>query len=381
MIDGIYSKYHGIEDEKWLKIILASIRENTVDGTKFPEFPDEQIQISFVGGANENTINEIWPYYRTIRSIAQKNGIVFDENTRLLDVGSGWGRVIRFFLKDIHASNLYGIDTMQSSVSLCNKLFDNALNFSSISTMPPTDFKDGWFDIIEGYSVLSHLSRHSGLMWLDEYHRILKPGGLLAMTVWKTTHFEFITEWQRTMKNAEGYRRVISQMYTAGCATERKIFNALGFDYKSYGGGIEGNEEITYGEAIMSPDYIKKYWCRSFDFVDYVDSSELAQALVVLQKPRNSDAASCVDELRKEQYDMLKQLDLLNGISREIATGSQSSDLVAETSPSGDDGSGSSVTEDLRFTPAFGYKKLAINHAKAGLKAFRDGLVSKFKSR
>jgi SAM-dependent methyltransferase len=377
MINEIYAKYHGIEDEQWLSILLDSIHKNKIDGIEFPGFPDEQTQINFVGSANENTIQEIWPYYRTVRKIAQENGVLFDENTRLLDVGSGWGRVIRFFLKDIHPDNLYGMDTMQSSVDLCNDFFNNILNFRNITTMPPTDFNDAWFDLIEGYSVVSHLSRHSGLMWLDEYYRLLKPGGIIALTVWKCTHFNYITEWQRTIQKSEGYQSLISQIYTPECVIEKKIFNTLGFDYKSYGGGgIEGNEEITYGEAIMSQDYIKKYWCRHFDFISYVDAPELAQALVVLQKPIKNELSSCVDEIRQEQYDMLKQMDRMNGITFEIATGFQNV-LDKNKTLKTDMGN---ENDNIQFTPAVGYKKLTVNHARAAIRAFRNGLSRKIGS-
>lgn len=322
MINNIYAKFNGATDEQWLDVLINSIQNNKINSIEFPGFPDDQIQITFIGSANENALREIWPYYQQIRKNAQNTGISFDENTRLLDVGSGWGRVIRFFLKDIHPDNLYGMDTMQSSVDLCNKIFGSALNFSTINTMPPTDFNDNWFDIIEGYSVFSHLSRHAGLMWLDEYFRILKPGGLLVLTVWKQTHLDTIAQWQQTMGTTEGYQKQISQVYTPGCNIERKFLNSFGFDYKSYGGGIEGNKDITYGEAILSVDYLKKYWCRYFDFINYIDSPELAQALVVLQKPLENEISPGLDNVRQEQYDMLKQMDQMNAITFEIATGS-----------------------------------------------------------
>ena len=371
MTNEIYTKYHGIiKDEQWLVTLLESIKKNRINGIEFPAFPNDQTQIDFVGSANENTINEIWPYYKLVRKISLENGILFDENTRLLDVGSGWGRVIRFFLKDIHPNNLYGVDTMQSSVDLCKKLFNSALNFQIINTMPPTKFNDLWFDLIEGYSVVSHLSRHAGLMWLDEYYRILKPGGILALTVWKSTHFNFITEWQRTMELSEGYQKMIAQIYTKECIVERKIFDTFGFDYKSYGGGIEGNEEITYGEAIMSSAYIKKYWCRYFDFVSYTDTPELAQALVVLQKPFNNELPLRGDEVRHEQYDMMKQLDQMNGITFDIATDNTTRFDYDKTLRN-------CTNNHIKFTPAVGYKKLTANHVKAALHAFKTGLLRK----
>jgi len=368
MINKIYTKYNNINNDQWLMLLLNSVRNDKIDGIEFPGFPDDQTQINFVGSANEQAIKEIWSYYKLIHKVARENGISFNDKTTLLDVGSGWGRVIRCFLKDIQPDNLYGIDTMQSSVDLCNKLFSNTLNFKHIQTLPPIHFDDARFDIIEGYSVVSHLSRLSGLKWLDEYWRILKPGGLLALTVWKSDHFNVISEWQRTIATLEGYPKSIARAYTPGCSVERKIFNALGFDYKLYKGGIEGNEENTYGEAIMSPDYIKKYWCRNFDFISYIESAEMPQAFVVLQKPSKKELVSYIDSVRREQYEMANQLDLFNKITFEIAT---------ETRIKNEKSENDEFNVDSNFTPEIGYRKLTVNHLNAAIKAFKNGVNRK----
>jgi len=210
---------------------------------------------------------------------------------------------------------------MQTSIDLCNQLFHHSLTFRLVNTMPPTDFNDGWFDLVEGFSVASHLSRHCGLKWIDEYYRILKPGGLLALTVRKEIHFDIISECQRSIESLDGCQKAMAEVYTQGCTAERNIFNAVGFDYKLYKGGIEGNEESTYGEAVVSSEFIKKYWCRNFDFISYTDSPEMDQALVVLKKSVQTNNNSCVDGIRQEQYDLLKQMDLMNEVTFEAATG------------------------------------------------------------
>src|SRR6266850_951076 len=79
------------------------------------------------------------------------------ECRRLLDFGCGWGRIIRFFLKDVEPSALYGVDPVEDMVSLCRT--DNRWCAFEVSPRrPPSRFPDGHFDLIYAYSVFSHLS-------------------------------------------------------------------------------------------------------------------------------------------------------------------------------------------------------------------------------
>src|SRR5437763_16995405 len=49
-------------------------------------------------------------------------------------------------------------------------------------SIPPTSFQAGNFDLICAYSVFSHLSESVHIRWIEEFSRILKPGGVLVVT-------------------------------------------------------------------------------------------------------------------------------------------------------------------------------------------------------
>jgi SAM-dependent methyltransferase len=49
--------------------------------------------------------------------------------------------------------------------------------------LPPLDIKDASFEIIYAYSIFTHFEERLHLKWLSELHRLLKPGGLLILTV------------------------------------------------------------------------------------------------------------------------------------------------------------------------------------------------------
>jgi SAM-dependent methyltransferase len=57
-------------------------------------------------------------------------------------------------------------------------------NFQLVDPFPPTTLPDESFDLVYHNSVFSHLSEDAHLRWLDEFHRILKPGGLMIATTW-----------------------------------------------------------------------------------------------------------------------------------------------------------------------------------------------------
>ena len=50
-------------------------------------------------------------------------------------------------------------------------------NFEQSAVEPPLRFADGSFDIVYAYSVFSHLSERVQLRWVEEFARILRPGG------------------------------------------------------------------------------------------------------------------------------------------------------------------------------------------------------------
>src|ERR1043165_8053538 len=49
--------------------------------------------------------------------------------------------------------------------------------------MSPLPYKDQMFDLIYSLSVFTHLSENHASQWLSEMNRVLKPGGILIITI------------------------------------------------------------------------------------------------------------------------------------------------------------------------------------------------------
>ena len=72
----------------------------------------------------------------------------------------------------------YGVDIDKNSIEWCLNSI-NKIIFSQSSFVPPLAFSDDTFDVIYHYSVFTHVKPEHQLLWLNEFHRLLKPGGLL----------------------------------------------------------------------------------------------------------------------------------------------------------------------------------------------------------
>ena len=101
---------------------------------------------------------------------------------KILDLGCGNGRFFELLKdKDI---NYIGVDFSEKLIEIAKKKYPkvkfqvaDALNLS---------FPNNYFDRIYSIAVLHHIpSREFKLQFLKEARRVLKPNGLLILTVWK----------------------------------------------------------------------------------------------------------------------------------------------------------------------------------------------------
>src|SRR5262249_4106197 len=126
--------------------------------------------------------------YRLFKELYQIHVGALARCDDILDFGCGWGRILRFFLKDLEPTRLWGADPVEEMIDFC-RTSNPWCAFYCIDRTPPTPFRSDTFDCIYSFSVFSHLSEPMHRSWLGELHRILKPGGILIAT---TRDREFI---------------------------------------------------------------------------------------------------------------------------------------------------------------------------------------------
>jgi len=174
---------------------------------------------------------------QTISSILAKHNIELEKLESVLDFGCGCGRVIRH-LHLYEAVRLHGTDCNQAAIAWC----DENLNFAEFGTNPlepPTRYRQHSFDLIYAFSVFTHLTESLQAAWMQEMRRILKPQGLLIITVHGDYYLPQITlseqaRYQRGELVVTG-EEAVGQNLCAAYHPEPYVRNILAKDFEVVG--------------------------------------------------------------------------------------------------------------------------------------------------
>jgi SAM-dependent methyltransferase len=276
-----YQLFHDVSDRLWFYLNTVGYRRSERLRRVLPALPEQETQLRFTGMAGDDTLYEAYTMYALCKRLIERHVGPLANVGNILDYGCGWGRVIRFFLKDVEPSKLWGVDPFAEVLDLA-KQTNRWCTFEQIPTMPPTSLPDGAFDAIYLFSVFSHLSEDAHLRLLAEFKRLLRPGGLVIAT---TRPREFILHCAELRSRTDlpphlqGGARSFPDTEAALTAYDRGEFC-----YSPSGGG-DLLEESFYGEACIPRRYAENRWGEHFTILDFVDDRALLpQAVVVAKK-------------------------------------------------------------------------------------------------
>jgi len=268
-------------DDEWLAALIRSVNEPVVDGVQMPRFPDDELQRNSVGYAGEPALREIFQLSVLVQKYAQQAGRPLNTETRLLDFGCGWGRITRLFLKQIKAAHIQGIDVDPMFVQVCRSTIPG-VRFDQVPALPPTPFPDASFDVVTGYSVMSHLAEHASLAWVQEFARLLRPGGLMFVTTQLKDFIDFCASF-RGKDNVLPWHQGLANSFV-DVAAAYAAYDAGQYLYSPTGGG-EARPSDFYGEAMIPEGYVRTRFTPFLRYVDFVaDRRVLPQAVIIMQK-------------------------------------------------------------------------------------------------
>jgi SAM-dependent methyltransferase len=270
-----------VTDAEWLWFNTAGYRRFETLRKVLPGLPDEEIQTAFVGAAGDVALGEGFKAYRLWKDLAAKFGRPLTAGSHVLDFGCGWGRVFRFFMRDVPRANLYGLDCMPFAIDLCKKTNPWG-QFRLISPLPPCDLPSNTFDLIYLYSVFSHLSEEAADLWLTEFNRIMRPGGVLIATTWPR---DYIERCERARHGDPTGTHPHSYLAFAGAEDWLARYDRGEYCHDSVGGG-EALSKTFYGETCIPEAYARQRWPNRFLLREYIsDKTRCPQDVIVAQKP------------------------------------------------------------------------------------------------
>ncbi len=173
---------------------------------------------------------------------------------RVLDFGCGAGRVLRHFLPETARAEFWGCDIDEASIAWLSQNLSPPFHVLVNREAPPLDRPDGYFDMVYGISVFTHIVREWSA-WLLDLHRVLKDNGLLVLTV-------------------------LSAGMSRQIAGEEWDPDRVGMNVMTYG------EPWDRGgpNVLLSPWWIRAHWGRAFDILHLDPGGEGEQGVVVMRR-------------------------------------------------------------------------------------------------
>lgn len=266
-----------MKDERYLKLLRKTIKNPVQKGVAFPGFPSADVQTTFVGSANETSLNEAFQFWQLVKREARLGGRPLQRDSRLLDFGCGWGRYLRFFWKDIDVANLHGCDVNDMIVTLCRDLQvpGQIDHIDPLGTLP---YQDGGLDHAMAYSVFTHLPEPVHLHWMRELARVMAPGGIFCLTLESRRFLDFIAQIPPQPNNA---------WYAMLAAHKPRLpdycrdYDADAFVFMPTNKGVES----TYGDAAVPLSWIRERWQPWFEVLTYIDDpARFWQAVLVVRR-------------------------------------------------------------------------------------------------
>jgi SAM-dependent methyltransferase len=251
----------GLDAWRWLQ--LEGREQCPFLADYLPSLPPEDLQARISEVSGRPGLEHAYETYAVIQRELAAHAQPLDASSAVLDFGCGWGRIIRFFTRDVEPQNLWGVDILDVGIQACRET-NRWARFEQNDPLPPTGFDDATFDLVYSYSVFSHLAEEPHLRWLAEFHRILKPDGLFIATTLPREYAELTLQFaSRDPETLSDWERAV----VAGLPEPAEFLAA--YDRGDYCFRPVPSEHESLGLTAISERYARQRWSEHFDVLDH----------------------------------------------------------------------------------------------------------------
>ncbi len=147
-----------------------------------------------VAGKFSETRKHFWRGMESIGNYAK-------DGDNILDFGCGNGRLLELFSgKNV---NYFGIDTSSKLIGIAGqKYYGDNFKFQKISSSGSLPFPDNFFNIAYSVAVFHHFpGKEYREKMVKELFRVLKPGGVVVITVWNLWQKKYVVNIMINWRN------------------------------------------------------------------------------------------------------------------------------------------------------------------------------------
>lgn len=166
--------------EEWLTFRAQDQEAIAADGLPLPP-PRLRLLVDGRTGDGEAFLRLGAQMCDSIQAVVAAAGAPVEQMGAILDFGCGCGRVARHWAS-VEGPEIHGSDYNPALVDWCAENLTH-VHAARNELAPPTSYAGGSFDLIYALSVFSHLDEALQRGWLAEFRRLLRPGGILVLSV------------------------------------------------------------------------------------------------------------------------------------------------------------------------------------------------------
>ena len=146
-----------------------------------PKPTPELVAATQGGGDVTSYVDSMVSGVHTLESLLRASGVDPDAMQSILDIGCGTGRLLMGWHCADPRRRLAGVDINAELIAWSKANLPG--EWAVCDVLPPLEHPSESFDLIQLASVFTHLPLAHQKQWLAEIRRLLKPGGILAITL------------------------------------------------------------------------------------------------------------------------------------------------------------------------------------------------------
>jgi SAM-dependent methyltransferase len=266
--------FRELDDDLWAVLLSRQYRNFPNIRALMPGVPEPSLQLRWNGATGLELLNQGKAFYARIKQHYSRYSKLDLPASRVLDFGCGWGRMTRFFARDVEPGSLFGCDPVEQILDVCR---DNRVpaNLERSDFLPQRVPFDESFDLAFAFSVFTHISERAHEHCLKAIYDSLNPGGLLVLTIRPAAYlslsestlplFEALESSHRTKSDEPSY------IFVPHPPDPHHPVDDSG---------------MHYGESVISLPYIRERWTPQFDLMEIsLLAGDIYQVVVTLRRP------------------------------------------------------------------------------------------------